>query len=175
MKRRSTSGRKRARGRPTAKPTHTSMTEGLRNRRTSDLRQDTEAARLTRERDEALQQQAATSEVLRIIRRSPTDVQVVFNAIVESAAHLTGAIFSILYLYDGERMRIGATSNFSPGAIGRIQEMQQLRRPQRSHLAGRAILERAIVHVPDASCRANLSLCYQGLLRRDTGPWSDVA
>jgi hypothetical protein len=76
-------------------------------------------------------------------------VQPVFEAIVESAAHLTGAIFSVLYLYDGDRMRIGATSNFSTGAIRRIQEMQQLRRPQRSQLAGRAILERAIVHVQD--------------------------
>ena len=106
-------------------------------------------ARLTRERDEALQQQAATSEVLKIIRRSPADTQPVFDAIVESAALLSGAIFSVLYLYDGNRMSIGATSNFNIKAIGRIQELQQLKRPERSHLAGRAILERAIVHVPD--------------------------
>ena len=106
-------------------------------------------ARLTRERDEALQQQAATSEVLKIIRHSPANTQPVFDAIVESAALLSGAIFSVLYLYDGDRMSIGATSNFNVKAIGRIQEIQQLKRPERSHLAGRAILERAIVHVPD--------------------------
>ena len=106
-------------------------------------------ARLARERDEALQQQAATSEVLKIIRRSPADTQPVFDAIVESAALLSGAIFSVLYLYDGDRMSIGATSNFNIKAIGRIQEIKQLKRPERSHLAGRAILERAIVHVPD--------------------------
>jgi GAF domain-containing protein len=106
-------------------------------------------ARLTRERDEALQQQAATSEVLKIIRQSPANTQPVFDAIVESAALLSGAIFSVLYLYDGDRMSIGATSNFNIKAIGRIQEIQQLKRPERSHLAGRAILERSIVHVPD--------------------------
>ena len=92
-------------------------------------------ALLTRERDEALQQ-AATSEVLKIIRRSPADTQPVFDAIVESAALLSGAIFSVLYLYDGDRMSIGATSNFNIKAIGRIQEIQQLKRPERSHLAG---------------------------------------
>ena len=62
---------------------------------------------------------------------------------------LSGAIFCVLYLYDGDRMRIGATSNFSIEATSRIQEMQHLKRPERSHLAGRAILERAIVHVAD--------------------------
>jgi len=111
--------------------------------------EETEVARLTRERDEALQQQAATSEVLRIIRRSPADAQPVFDTIVESAARLSGAIFSVLYLCDGDRMRVGATSNFSIEATNRIQEFYQLKRPERSHLAGRAILERAIVHVHD--------------------------
>src|SRR5262245_52059924 len=46
-------------------------------------------------------------------------------------------------------MRIASTSNFNPEATGRIQEIQQLKRPERSHLAGRAILDRAIVHVHD--------------------------
>ena len=110
---------------------------------------ETNVSRLTRERDEALQQQAATSEVLSIIRRSPADARPVFDAIVESAARLSGAIFSVLYLYDGDRMRIGATSNFSVEATSRIQELQQLKRPERSHLAGRAILERTILHVHD--------------------------
>ena len=88
--------------------------------------EETEIARLTRERDEAIQQQTATSEVLKIIRRSPADTQPVFDAIVESAVGLSGAIFCVLYLYDGDRMRIGATSNFSSEAISRIQEIQEL-------------------------------------------------
>src|SRR5262249_16139557 len=47
--------------------------------------------RRTRELDEALQQQAATSEVLSIIRRSPADAQPVFDAIVQSAARTRNA------------------------------------------------------------------------------------
>jgi hypothetical protein len=150
MKRRSraASGRVKTRGRKPAKlkPRHALKAA---SGRSSAGSQQIEVARLTRGRDEALQQQAATSEVLRIIRRSPADAQPVFDAIVESAARLSGAIFSSLYLYDGERMRIGATSNISIEATSRIQEIQQLKRPERSHLAGRAILERAIVHVHD--------------------------
>ena len=106
-----------------------------------------DVARLIRERDEALEQQAATSEVLSIIRRSPANAQPVFDAIVESAARLCGAIFSISYLYDGEHLHIAATKGFTPAATRRVQENQ--RRPQRSHLGGRAILDRAVVHVPD--------------------------
>jgi hypothetical protein len=78
---------------------------------------ETEFARLSRERDEALQEQAATSKVPSIIRRSPANTQPVFEAIVESAASLCGAIFSILYLYDGHQMRIAATSNFNPECV----------------------------------------------------------
>ncbi len=110
MKRRSTPG-KLAKRRATSAVKRRDAPKAV--PRASDGKHDTEIGKLARERDEALQQQAATSQVLRIIRRSPADTQPVFDAIVESAARLSGAIFSVLYLYDGERMQIGATSNFN--------------------------------------------------------------
>ena len=113
----------------------------------ADLREQLD--RRTRELDDALQQQVATSEVLRIIRQSPADAQPVFDAIVQSASHLCGAIFGVVYLYDGDRLRIAATNNFTPAATIHLNELQQLKRPERSHLGGRAILDRKIVHVPD--------------------------
>src|SRR5262245_42909421 len=105
--------------------------------------------RCARELDEALQQQTATSEVLGIIRRSPADAQPVFDAIVQSAARLCGANVSAVYLYENDRLRIAATNNFTPEATSQLHEIQQLKRPERSHLAGRAILDRALIHVPD--------------------------
>src|SRR5262245_63954065 len=114
---------------------------------TADLQEQLD--RRTRELKETLQQQTATSEVLSIIRRSPADAQPVFDAIVQSAARLCGAIFGVVYLYENDCLRIAATDNFSPEATSRIQEIQELKRPERSHLAGRAILDRAIVHVHD--------------------------
>jgi len=72
--------------------------------------------RRTKELDEALRQQTATSEVLSIIRRSPADAQPVFDAIVESAARLCDAVFSVVYLYEADRVRVAATRNFTPDA-----------------------------------------------------------
>ena len=105
--------------------------------------------RRDRELEDALQQQTATSEVLRIIRQSPADAQPVFDAIVQSASRLCGAIFGVVYLYDGDRLRIAATNNFTPSATIHLNELQELKRPVRSQLGGRAILDRKIVHVPD--------------------------
>ena len=109
----------------------------------------TDVARLTRERDEALQQQTATGEVLSIIRRSPANAQPVFDAIVESAARLCDTIFSNVYLYDGEHIHIAATKNLSPKAATQLNKLQQSQRPNRSHLGGRAVLDCAVIHVPD--------------------------
>ncbi|HVO93044.1 MAG TPA: GAF domain-containing protein, partial [Terriglobales bacterium] len=105
--------------------------------------------RRTQELDDLLQYQMATSEVLSIIRRSPADAQPVFDAIVQSASRLTGAMFGVVYLYEDDHLRIAATNNFTPAATLHLNEMQQLKRPERSHLGGRAILDRKIVHVPD--------------------------
>src|SRR6516164_333855 len=105
--------------------------------------------RRTRQLGEALAHQAATSEVLSVISRSPADAQPVFDAIVQSAARLCEAIFSVVYLYDGDRLRIAATNNYTPEAKNLTHALHQLKRPDRSNLGGRAILDRKIIHVPD--------------------------
>ena len=103
----------------------------------------------TRELKEALQQQTATSEVLSIIRRSPADARPVFEAIVQSAARLCGAIFSVVYLYENDHLRVAATKNFTVEATNQINKRQELRQINRSHVGGRAVLDRTIAHVPD--------------------------
>jgi GAF domain-containing protein len=67
---------------------------------------------------EALEHQTATSEVLGIISRSPTDVQPVLDAIVESAARVCGIDDVVLRLQEGNTMTVRA--HFGPIAIGRV-------------------------------------------------------
>jgi signal transduction histidine kinase len=100
------------------------------------------------ELSEALEHQTATSEVLNVITRSPTDAQPVFDAIVESAARLCEAIFSVVWLYDGDLMHVAATNNFTPEVLDRLARIYP-KRPDRSVLAGRAVLDGDIAHVHD--------------------------
>src|SRR5262249_32654980 len=63
----------------------------------SDDGQETKVARLTRELNEALERQAATAEILRLISSSPTGVQPVFDAIVRNFVLLCGSVFGSIY------------------------------------------------------------------------------
>ena len=105
-------------------------------------------AQLRRERDEALEQQTATSEILGVIRRSPTNVQPVFDAIVESASRLCGEVFSVVWRYDGELLHYAGSHNFTPEVLDHILKTYP-KQPDRSLAAGRAILDGRIIHVPD--------------------------
>src|SRR4029077_12045337 len=70
-----------------------------------------------RELNEALQQQAATAEVLRLISASPDDLQRVFALILESATRLCQANFGTLYLAEGDFCRVVAMHNAPPAFI----------------------------------------------------------
>src|SRR5262249_46665828 len=70
-----------------------------------------------RELADAPQHQTATSEVLNVITRSPTDAQPVFDAIVQSAARLCEAMFSVVFLYDGDLLQLAATHNLTPEVL----------------------------------------------------------
>src|SRR5262245_45029568 len=102
----------------------------------------------TAEPSEALEHQTATSEVLNVITRSPTDAQPVFGAIVESAARLCEAVFSAVCLYDGDLLHIAATNNWTPELRDLISQIYP-KPPDRSALVGRAVLDGKMAHVPD--------------------------
>src|SRR5262249_27530416 len=101
-----------------------------------------------RELSEALEHQTATSEVLNVISRSPTNAQPVFDAIVQSAGRLCEAIFSVVWLYDSDLLRVAATHNFTPEVLDILFKTYP-KRADRSTVGGRAVLESRIAHVPD--------------------------
>ena len=97
---------------------------------------------------ESLEQQTATAEILRVISSSPTDVQPVFDAIVGSAVRLCNGLFSALFQYDGQLIHQVAEHNFSPEGLEHVRRIYPAP-PSRGLGSGRAILERAVVHIPD--------------------------
>jgi len=105
-------------------------------------------ALLTRELSEALEQQTATTEILRVIRSSPTDIQPVFDTIVVSAVRLCKARMGAVHLYDGELVHIVALHNFPPEVVEVLRRMYP-RPPQLDQASGRAILTRAVAEIED--------------------------
>jgi signal transduction histidine kinase/putative methionine-R-sulfoxide reductase with GAF domain/HAMP domain-containing protein len=107
-----------------------------------------ELADANRDLTEALEQQTATSEILRVISSSPTELQPVFDAIAHNAVRLCNATYSVIGRYDGQLLHLVAHDHVRPEGV---QAMLQLfpMRPSRATTSSRAILDRAVVHVPD--------------------------
>jgi GAF domain-containing protein len=103
-----------------------------------------ENARLLNDLRESLQQQTATADVLKVISRSPTDLQHVLDTIVEMAQKLSGSYDAAIALREGERMRARAHN----GPIPMRTEWPTL---SRGSVAARSVLDRAAVHVHDLS------------------------
>src|SRR5262245_3580283 len=107
-----------------------------------------ENVRLFNETKEALEQQTATSEILRVISSSPTDVQPVFDAICRSAVRLCGAYGGLITSFDGTLVHLAAVLSSSPDADERVRR-EYPRGPDAAAARDRAILERAVINIPD--------------------------
>jgi len=101
-----------------------------------------------RELTTALDTQTATSDILRVISRSPTDVTPVFDAICRSAVRLLGAHQGGVFRFDGKLVHIAALTSLNPEAEGRLR-MRFPQAPNPHAGSGRAIVEKRVFQIPD--------------------------
>ena len=101
-----------------------------------------------RDLTETLEQQTATGEILRVISSSPTDVQPVFDSIAASAKRLCEAEFCFVFRLDGKVLHFAAQHGLSPEGDAAMHAIWPAE-VGRGSAAGRSILDRAIVHIPD--------------------------
>ena len=102
-----------------------------------------------RDLTEALEQQTATSEILRVIASSPTDIQPVLDVVAESAARLCEAADANIYRIDGAGYRLVAAYGSMP-TVDRDRPRPLIR----GLPPGRAMIDRTAVHVVDVSSPA---------------------
>ena len=99
-----------------------------------------------RELTEALEQQTATGEILRVIASSPTDLQPVMEAVAENAARVCGATDSSIFRLEGEHLRLRGRH----GSLRRSLAIGDTdARSARDIRGGRAVCDRRTIHVED--------------------------
>jgi two-component system, NtrC family, sensor kinase len=148
MKRRSRAGGKPAKARPRSAPKlkGRSAAKAAPAHRSSAAGQ-TEVARLTRQLDDALRREIATSDVLKVIIRSTFDLQMVLNCLIETAATLCEAYRGVIFRRDGDTYHGVAFYNASEELIDFVRSHPVT--PGRHTITARVALDRRTVHVAD--------------------------
>src|SRR5262249_22936409 len=107
-----------------------------------------ENARLFDETQEALERQTATSDVLRVISRSPAQLQPVFDAMLENATRICAAKCGILYRCSGDALRTVATYG-APDSFVEERQRNPMVSPDPDTTLGRALSTKQPVQIAD--------------------------
>ena len=110
-----------------------------------NVRLFTELEARNRELTEALEQQTATAEILRVISSSPTDLQPVMDTVAENAARVCGATDSSIFRVDGDGLRLVTRH----GELPRLLMIGDHVPVTPDTVVGRAAAERRTIHVED--------------------------
>ena len=122
--------------------------KAVRRRKSSAVGLNKKVALLKRERDEALEQQAATSEVLKVISSSPGELEPVFRAMLENATRICEAGFGTLFRFDGKAFHFAADYG-TPPALVEFQKQRGPFLPESGSLLDRVLQTRQVAHAAD--------------------------
>jgi adenylate cyclase len=126
-------------------PKRGKASKATRDRGASIAGQETIVAQLTRERDEALLRETANSEILRLISKSPGDLELVFQTILEDATRICNAKFGTMHLVEGDCFRRTAHYNTPPAYL----ECEPVFRPGPRTALGRVAATKQFAHITD--------------------------
>ncbi len=151
------------RKRPRSAGTPTRSRRAAQQGRYAKLERENEALRL--QVREALEQQTATSEILRVISASPTDVQPVFDSIVRSAVRLCDARFALVFRREGEVIHLVSHHNYPAEALEQFQRTFSHRLSEGRTVVAQAMLRGAVVHIHDILLNEDVSEAVRELAR----------
>jgi GAF domain-containing protein len=150
MARRSRAGGTAAKSRPGkgAKPKRSTVRAAANDGEVPAADLQAQLAQRTRELDEALEQQAATAEVLKLISSSPGELKLVFDAMLDHATRICAAKFATLYLCEGDGFRTAAMHN-PPPAFAEERRRRPIVRPPPDVALGRAAATKQAAQIAD--------------------------
>src|SRR6516164_3833869 len=153
----------RSRSRASSKPTKARSRKAMpkrgsapasRRSSSSTAGADGEFARLRRERDEALEREIATAEVLKVISSSSGDVKSVFEAILKNATRICEAKFGTLFRLEGDDLHLAAQFGTPPELV-EFQKRRGPFQPTPGHVLERALRTKQVSHSADITAEAS--------------------
>ena len=133
---------------PKPKPKQSSGSHAHVRRTSSGIRKVADVQQLIQERDAALDQQAATSEILEVISRSTGDLQPIFAAILQNAVRLCDASFGDIYSWERGALHLLASYN-SPPAFAEERRRSERIPPSPDSPTTRILATKSPVHIAD--------------------------